>query len=232
MCGRDGAVNVVYGPARVPLEAFCVWGAADNAIWDALRAERLDTAASDHELSTEVLAALLCGKSSFIERYALEKLARPEPAAIARGLMVLGFGEPSEFASDTIAKYEEVEGFLGNAAEQARYAYERAKFGHAIGTGSCPRRTLLRNFGDGASCFVRSWMDASRSGRRMTCEGAKQASSRPPSTWRSRSASRAGSHIGRRSFWATRHLPACFCPARSPIVGSHLGPTMRFQENQ
>lgn len=34
MCGRDGAVNVVYGPARVPLEAFCVWGAADNAIWD------------------------------------------------------------------------------------------------------------------------------------------------------------------------------------------------------
>jgi hypothetical protein len=125
MSGRDGAVNVVYGPAGVPLEAFCVWGAADNSTWDALRAERLNTAASDHELSTEVLAALLCGKSSFIKQYAREKIACREPAAIARGLMVLGFGEPSEFASDTIAQYEEVDGFLGNAAEQARYAYER-----------------------------------------------------------------------------------------------------------
>jgi hypothetical protein len=125
MSGHDGAVNIVYGPASVPLEAFCVWGAADNPTWDALRAGRLDAAASDHELSIEVLAALLCDKSGFIERYARQKLARPEPAAIARGLMVLGFGEPSEFASGTIAQYEAFEGFLGNAAEKARYAYER-----------------------------------------------------------------------------------------------------------
>ena len=60
-------------------------------------------------------------------RFRKEKdlLGRPEPAAVARALTILGFGETTDFADTTIASYEQTEGFLGDAAKAARYAYER-----------------------------------------------------------------------------------------------------------
>ena len=121
----NGIVNLVYGPAKIPLASYCIWGGADNETWNILRAERLNSAGTDHELSVEVLAALLNGNSSFLYRYVTTNLSRPEPVAIARALLVLGYGEPSDFAARTIANYEKFEGFIGNAAKKARYAYER-----------------------------------------------------------------------------------------------------------
>lgn len=125
MSGLNAVVSVTYGPAGIPLDAFCAWGGADNAEWDELRAARLDRASSDHEIATEVLAALHCGKPQYLERYVRERLARPEPVMIARALMVLGLGEPSTFADDKIAEHEKISGFLGEVASDARYAYER-----------------------------------------------------------------------------------------------------------
>ena len=121
----DSSVNIVYGPAAVPLQAFCVWGGAANAEWDALRSARLDNAASDQELAVEVLAALHCDKAAFVEQYAKGLLDCPEPVAIARALMALGLSAPSTFADETIGRFEKVGGFLGRAAHEARYAYER-----------------------------------------------------------------------------------------------------------
>lgn len=121
----SGVVNVSYGPARIPLESYCVWSAADNKVWNLQRAERLNMAANDHELSIEVLAALLNGKLSFLEEYVKLKLSSPEPVSIARALLVLGLGSPSSFADSTLAEYREFGGFIGNAAKAAQYAYDR-----------------------------------------------------------------------------------------------------------
>lgn len=123
--GHEAHMSVVYGPSAIPLETFCAWGAADNAEWDAVRTARLDDAPNDEKLASEVLAALLSDKAAFLQGYVAAKLARPEPVEIARAITVLGFGEPSTFADETINRYQQVGGFIGNAAKQARYGYDR-----------------------------------------------------------------------------------------------------------
>ena len=120
-----GFTTVVYGASKISLLAMCVWGGDDNPMWDRLRFARLDRAQTDKDIAQEVLAALLCGKTDRLTDYVKTGLDRPEPAANARALMVLGFGEPSELADRRLAQHRGAPGFLGKAAASATYAYER-----------------------------------------------------------------------------------------------------------
>lgn len=118
-------VRLVFGPARVSLEAICVWGSSDCPEIQALRSSRLDSASNDQELAQEVLAALGQGKARILEEYAQRKLDAEVPAEVARGLMTLGFGDISSAAELVFQRYKHAKGFIGKAASTARYAYDR-----------------------------------------------------------------------------------------------------------
>lgn len=123
--GNRGFVSIVQGPAALGLESLSIWGAADHSAINELREIRLDEAASDHEISQEVLAALSAGKAMRLNAYIEKKLNCKEPANVARALMVCGFAQADEEREAIIARYEGVPGIVGKAAETARYAYER-----------------------------------------------------------------------------------------------------------
>lgn len=118
-------VRFVFGRAGVELDAMATWAGTDNETLNRLRFRRLDRAGTDHELSLEVLAALLNGKQEQLGRYVEDKTGCKEPAQIARGIMVAGFANESALNSGIIAKYEGLAGFLGATGKSARYAYER-----------------------------------------------------------------------------------------------------------
>lgn len=125
LAGRRAYVNLVYGVAGIPFEAMCVWNSADNDEMNALRKARLDSAPTDQAIAVEVFTALKLGKGAFLECYVQERLHDPKPAAIARALMVCGFGLESEEAEASINRYADMKGILGSAAQAAQYAYER-----------------------------------------------------------------------------------------------------------
>lgn len=117
-------VRLVFGPAKVPLDAISVWGSADGAEVQALRRERLENASSDRDLSQEVLAALENCKDGLIQAYADEKLESDVPLDIARGLTVLGFTDSSEQATATLQRFATTKGFIGEAFEAAWESYQ------------------------------------------------------------------------------------------------------------
>lgn len=121
-------VGLTFGPSSLPLEAVCIWKSAGNPEMDALRTRRLDHALNDDDLSQEVLAAIREGQSNFIDAYAKASLASEQPATVARGLMVLGFGLPSEFADETLERHAATKGMIGKAATAARFAYDRDRW--------------------------------------------------------------------------------------------------------
>lgn len=123
--GRRSFITLTYGIARIPLEAISVWGSADNEAMDALRAKRLDFAATDHELALETMAALTSGKSAFLNRYAVDLSKRQEPSAVARALMVYGFGEADSESGAVLEQYASANGLIGTAAKAAQFAYDR-----------------------------------------------------------------------------------------------------------
>ena len=92
---------------------------------NALRRAKLDSAPTDRAIAMEVLAALKVGKAEFFKRYLEERLGATKPVAIARALMVGGFGLESDETDAAIQRYVDMKGILGNAAQVARYAYER-----------------------------------------------------------------------------------------------------------
>jgi len=118
----------VSGLSGVSLEAICIWESADGGALDELRAQRLDRAANDHQLAQEVLAALMAGEAAFLEQYARKNLERPEPAANARALMVIGFGMESTTSEALLDRYADAKGLIGNAAKAARFAYDRNRW--------------------------------------------------------------------------------------------------------
>ena len=122
---ETGVITYTFGASSIPLAALSVWEAAEGPELDALRRRRLDQASSDHEIAQEVVAALMAGKPEFLEDYARAKLQSPIPADNARGIMVLGFGQPSPYADEILSGSAASEGLLGNAHRAARYAYER-----------------------------------------------------------------------------------------------------------
>lgn len=128
LSGRRAFVSLVFGLSGVSLEGICIWESADGDALDELRAQRLDRAANDYLLAQEVLAALMAGKTDFLERYAYKNLESPEPAANARALMMIGFGAESPASDALLNKYAAAKGLIGEAAKAARFAYDRNRW--------------------------------------------------------------------------------------------------------
>jgi len=123
--GRTPFVQLTYGRAGVQLDAMAIWSGNRNPLLDDLRFARLDRAHTDHDLSLEVLAALLNDQQELLISYIEAKLSKQEPAEVARGIMVAGFSDQSESNSSVLARYEGRAGLVGDAQKAAKYAYER-----------------------------------------------------------------------------------------------------------
>ena len=121
-------INRVVGSAKIPSDALTLWSKASIPEIASLCTERIDRAKSDHEIATEVLAALAQRQNATIESYVDALLVKDEPIFIARALTVAGFSDESLFAEQTLAKFVDVKGFVGVAANAAREAYDRNKW--------------------------------------------------------------------------------------------------------
>ena len=118
-------VRVTFSYPQVPLDAMSIWGGSDQGGLDGLRFQRLDGAENDHVISQEVLAAHLNGRQDLLRHYVRERLERREPAEVAHALMVAGFSDHHSFNDNVLDRYRGTDGFIGDAHEAARYAYDR-----------------------------------------------------------------------------------------------------------
>lgn len=123
--GQTGFVRVSVTEGEIPLTCWCAWHSARSSALDAYWTGRLETALSDHDLATEVLAASIAGQQSFIEAFAEEGIASGHPARVARALTILGFGDRSTVADAVLANFAGTAGPIGQAAAAARAAYQR-----------------------------------------------------------------------------------------------------------
>ena len=125
-------VRYTFGRSGVQFEAMAIWAGLPNSVRDTLRFARLDRANNDHDLSNEVLAALLNGQQQLLKNYVEKKLLKEEPAEISRGIMVDGFSDQNKFNDEVLNKYEGYAGYaglIGIAQKAAKYAYERNVWG-------------------------------------------------------------------------------------------------------
>jgi hypothetical protein len=118
-------VRFTFGRAGVQFDAMATWAGVRNSVLNDLRFERLDRVCFDHDLSLEVLAALFSGQQDLLTEYIETKLRKMEPPEIARGIMVAGFSDQSEFDDEILKRYEGSAGLIGSAQKAAKYAYER-----------------------------------------------------------------------------------------------------------
>ena len=118
-------VRFTFGRAGVQLDAMATWAGVRNPILNNLRFARLDRVGTDHDLSLEVLTALLNGQQELLTAYIEAKLLKEEPAEISRGIMVAGFSDQSEFNDEILKRYEGSAGLIASAQKAAKYAYER-----------------------------------------------------------------------------------------------------------
>ncbi len=118
-------VRFTFGRASVQLDAMAIWAGVRNLVLDDLRFARLDRVGTDHDLSLEVLAALLNGQQELLTAYIGEKLRKEEPAEISRGIMAAGFSDQSELNDEILKTYEGSAGLIGSAHKAAKYAYMR-----------------------------------------------------------------------------------------------------------
>jgi len=123
--GSKPLVQFTFGQAGVQNDAMTTWAGVRNPILDNLRFSRLDQACTDHDLSHEVLAALLNGQQEILASYIEAKLRKDEPSEISRGILVAGFSDQSEFNDGILKRYECCSGLIGNAQKAGKYAYER-----------------------------------------------------------------------------------------------------------
>lgn len=123
--GSDSFVRFTYGRTGLQLEAMSTWYGDRSPVLEDVCFARLDRANSDHDLSLEVLAALFSGQHEALIAYIEAKLSKQEPAEVARGIMVAGFSDASEFNDTVLAKHEGCAGLIGDAQKAAKYAYDR-----------------------------------------------------------------------------------------------------------
>jgi hypothetical protein len=116
-------VRFTFGRSGVDLGSISAWKGRCSPSLDALRRKRLDCAVNDQAIAVEVLSALHCDHGSFLEAYIADKLARPEPAEVARGLIVAGYCDQSQPIEWTLGKYEGTAGLPGKAYAAAISAY-------------------------------------------------------------------------------------------------------------
>lgn len=122
---EDPFVRHVIGPAKIRAESAMLWSIADVSEARAICIQRLNEAANDDDLATEVLAALSEGRRTVIEEYIDENIQTGIPSTIARALTVAGFLSSSHYAEELISRYVECPGLIGHAARNALYVYER-----------------------------------------------------------------------------------------------------------
>ena len=118
-------VRFTFGGAGVQLDAMATWAGVRSPALDGLRFARLDRVGTDHDLSLEVLAAILNGQQEVLTAYIEAKLRKEEPAEISRGIMVAGFSDQTEFNDEILKRYECSAGLIGSAQKAAKCAYER-----------------------------------------------------------------------------------------------------------
>src|SRR3546814_18520407 len=75
----------------IPLMTWDAWHSARSKAMEAYWRERLEAAASDHDLATEVLAACLAGHQAFLESEAEAGIASRHPVRASRAPRNLGF---------------------------------------------------------------------------------------------------------------------------------------------
>jgi len=121
----DPLVLFTFGRAGDSFNANTMWGGVRSPVLDDIRFARLDQMKTDHDLSNEVLTALLNDQQELLSVYIEAKLNKEEPAEISRGLMVAGYSDQSEFNDDIIRRYESTAGLIGSSQKAAKYAYER-----------------------------------------------------------------------------------------------------------
>ena len=122
---RKPLVRFTFGRSGVQLDAMATWAGVRSPVLDNLRFARLDRVGTDHDLSLEVLAALLNGQQQLLTTYIEAKLRKNEPAEVSRGIMAAGFSDQSKFNDEIFKKYEGSAGLIGSAQKAAKYAYER-----------------------------------------------------------------------------------------------------------
>ena len=118
-------IRFTEGRARVPLDAMVAWSAAGSVAGRAWCHERLDLARNDHELATEVLAALLNREESTLRAFIRERLNKGEPEGIARALLVAGFSGREDQNREVLGRHRDAKGFIGEAYKAAKYAHDR-----------------------------------------------------------------------------------------------------------
>ena len=118
-------IRFTEGRARVPLDAMVGWSAAGSVVGREWCHERLDSARNDHELATEVLAALLNREESVLRAFVRERLNKGEPEGIARALLVAGFSGQEDLNKEVLGRYRDAKGFIGDAYKAAKYAHDR-----------------------------------------------------------------------------------------------------------
>ena len=123
--GEVGPIRFTVGRARVPLEAVIAWSAAGSGAGREWCHERLDMARNDHELATEVLAALSSRGEAVLNEFIRKRLDRGEPEGTARALLVAGFSNQHDHIRDVLASYRDAKGFIGEAYKAAKYAHDR-----------------------------------------------------------------------------------------------------------
>ena len=123
--GEVGPIRFTVGRARVPLEAVIAWSAAGSGAGREWCHERLNMARNDHELATEVLAALSSRGEVVLNEFIRERLDRGEPEGIARALLVAGFSNQHDHIRDVLASCRDAKGFIGEAYKAAKYAQDR-----------------------------------------------------------------------------------------------------------
>ena len=123
--GEVGPIRFTVGRGRVPLEAVVAWGATGSDAGREWCHERLDLARNDHELATEVLAALWSREQAVLSEFIRERLDRGEPEGIARALLVAGFAGDEGRNREVIKGYRDAKGFVGGAYRAAKYARDR-----------------------------------------------------------------------------------------------------------
>ena len=124
--GRESPpIRFTEGRARVPLEAMVAWSAANSDAGREWCQERLDLARNDHELATEVLAALSNREEAVLRAFICERLNRGEPEGIARALLVAGFSSQQNYNKHVLGRYRDAKGFIGEAYKAAKYAHDR-----------------------------------------------------------------------------------------------------------
>ena len=122
---ESSPVRFIEGRARVPLEAMVAWSAADGDAGREWCHERLNMARNDHELATEVLAALLNREEAVLRAFICERLSKGEPEGTARALLVAGFSSQQEHNKDVLGRYRDAKGFIAEAYKAAKYAHDR-----------------------------------------------------------------------------------------------------------